>query len=168
MYDNAQNKERAIVSVRFSEHMQELIEFDVELAPVPIDDMKGKDVTVNFLMSNGFDPKGTYWTDSNGLEMQKREIVNYNVSNPQFTKSSMDYKNISRNYYPVSSAIAMRDSQANSNIQVTILNDRPQGGSADLSAKSTIELMQHRRLIRDDEYGLDNYLNEIDNDGNGI
>lgn len=35
------------------------------------------------------------------------------------------YKNISRNLYPVDSAIAMRDFQANSSIQVTIMNDRP-------------------------------------------
>jgi hypothetical protein len=60
----------------------------------------------------------------------------------------------------------MRDS--NSSLQVTILNDRPQGGSADLTGPSTIELMQHRRLLTDDDYGLENYLNELDKDGAGI
>lgn len=51
---------------------------------------------------------------------------------------------IPRNYYPVDSAIAMRDKNG-SQVQVTIMNDRPQGGSADLSEKATIELMQQRR-----------------------
>lgn len=35
-----------------------MIEFDVELNPIPIPDSRGKDVTVNFKMFNGFDPKG--------------------------------------------------------------------------------------------------------------
>jgi len=39
---------------------------------------------------------------------------------------------IPSNYYPVDSAIAMKDKNG-SNIQVTVMNDRPQGGSADLS-----------------------------------
>ena len=26
-------------------------------------------------MYDGFDPKGEFWTDSNGLEMQKRKII---------------------------------------------------------------------------------------------
>ena len=48
---------------------------------------------------------------------------------------------ISGNYFPVDSAIAMRDQSNNSNIQVTIMNDRAQGGSADLTDQATIELM---------------------------
>jgi hypothetical protein len=48
--------------------------------------MKGKDVTVNWQMLGGFNPKGVFWTDSNGLEMQKRVISNYNISSPQQTK----------------------------------------------------------------------------------
>ena len=49
--------------------MQDLIEFDVELNPIPIDDGHTKDITVNWKMYNGFDPLKTFWTDSNGLEM---------------------------------------------------------------------------------------------------
>jgi hypothetical protein len=86
LYDHPMSQERAIVSVRYSELLQELIEFDVELSPIPIDDMKGKDVTVNWQMLGGFNPKGVFWTDSNGLEMQKRVISNYNISSPQQTK----------------------------------------------------------------------------------
>lgn len=45
------------------------------------------------------------------------------------------------------------------------MNDRAQGGSADLSSKATIELMQQRRLLRDDKLGLGEQLNETDSNG---
>jgi hypothetical protein len=109
LFDNPLSEERATVSVRYSEFLKEFIEFDVEVNSIPMDDQKGKDITMNWVMLNGFNPKGTFWTDSNGLPMQKREIVNYNTTFQYLTKQSIDYKNISRNYYPVDSAIAMRD-----------------------------------------------------------
>ena len=58
-----------MIKVRHSPHFQGLIEFDVELAPIPINDFQGKDVTVNWRFFDGFDPKGEFFTDSNGLEM---------------------------------------------------------------------------------------------------
>lgn len=61
----------------------------------------------------------------------------------------------------------MRD-QNGSNIQVTIMNDRAEGGSADVSDKATIELMQNRRLTRDDDKGVKQALNEVDKSGKGI
>jgi hypothetical protein len=48
------------------------------------------------------------------------------------------------------------------------LNDRPQGGSADLTGKATIELMQNRRTLLDDDLGVDESLNETEADGMGI
>ena len=48
----------------------------------------------------------TFYTDSNGLEMQKR-VLN---QRPDFTlKTDM---RISSNYYPINSAIAIRDSKS--------------------------------------------------------
>lgn len=46
------------------------------------------------------------------------------------------------------------------------MNDRPQGGAADVSDNNTIELMQHRRLLADDEKGLpgSDTLNETTTD----
>ena len=62
----------------------------------------------------------------------------------------------------------MRD-KGGSNVQVTVMNDRPQGGSADLSDKATIELMQHRRQVtQSDLDGMDNALNETDSNQRGI
>lgn len=151
----------AKVRVRYSELFDDMIEVDVELNPVPVADGRDKDVTVNFKMFDGFDPKGQFWTDSNGLEMQERKITtiptNYTFLN---LKPYPNYKTVSGNYLPVETSIMMRDSQNHSNIQVNVLNDRAQGGSADLTDKGTIELMQARRMLQDDGKFLGESLNE--------
>jgi len=103
-------------------------------------------------MFSGFDANKTFWSDSNGLEMQERNIK----------KLPRDDETFPGNMYPITSAIAMRDFRNNSNTQVTILNDRAQSGSADLSDNSTIELMQHRRVLNDDGKGVSEALNETD------
>jgi len=161
-FEDEKADERAILRVRFSEFFNEIIEFDVELNPIPIHDGRGKDVTVNFKMFNGFDAKGQFWTDSNGLEMQERQIefipTNYTFLNE---KSSPNYHMISGNFYPVDSAIMMRD-QNKTNLQVTVMNDRAQSGTVDLTDKATIELMQHRRILQDDLKGVQEPLNETD------
>ena len=115
------------IKIRFSpKFWGEFIEFDVELNPIPIDDGKGRDVTVNWQFFNGFDPKAQFWTDSNGLGMIKRDLVKINTDMPQLDNSSLsNYKTISGNYFPVDTAIVMRDNSNKSNIQVTVMNDRP-------------------------------------------
>ena len=55
-----------------------------------------------------------------------------------------------------------------SNAQVTILNERPQSGSADITDKATIEITQNRRLLMDDALGIEESLNETDTDGFGL
>jgi hypothetical protein len=79
-----------------------------------------------------------------------------------------NYRTISNNFYPVDSAIVMRDLSKDSNVQVTIMNERPQGGSADLTDKATVELMQNRRVLFDDDLGIEESLNETDVDGFGL
>lgn len=112
---------KAVIKVRESSYFKDLIEFEVELNGIPVlGDQQGKDITVNWefldfkaqidnveseynLFSNE-DEEGNrvFYTDSNGLEMQTRiqdQRPNFNLSTVQ---------NISSNYYPVNSAIAMR------------------------------------------------------------
>lgn len=48
------------------------------------------------------------------------------------------------------------------------MNDRPQGGSADLHDNNTIELMQNRVLLVDDDKGVVEELNETESDGLGL
>lgn len=116
---------------------------------------------VNFKMYNGFDPEGQFWSDQNGLEMMEHNIqfipTNYTFLN---NKPTPNYKTIGGNLVPVETAIMMRD-QNQSNIQVTVMNDRTQGGMADME-KGTIELMQERRSIQHDQKGLYEPLNDTD------
>jgi hypothetical protein len=100
----------------------------LETAPVPIDDKLSKDLTINWKMFDSFDPNGTFYTDSNGLEMQTRQVKNWTAPGKQYNlvenELGFSYLAISGNYYPVDSAIAMRDKSGLSSIQVTVMNDR--------------------------------------------
>ena len=64
----------------------------------------------------------------------------------------------SSNYYPINSAIVFKDSD--SSLQMTVMNDRPQGGS--VNEYGAIELMQNRRIIARDHRGLEESLDERD------
>jgi hypothetical protein len=74
--------------------------------------------------------------------MQEHHIENL-PSNYTFLndKPHPNYKMVAGNFVPVETAIMMRDNNQ-SNIQVTVMNDRSQAGTADLTDKATIELMQ--------------------------
>ena len=71
---------------------------------------------------------------------------------------------VSSNYYPINSAIALRDTKTN--MQMTVMNDRSQGGA--VIKNGAIELMQNRRLLFDDNRGVEEPLNETDSSGRGI
>ena len=89
--------------------------------------------------------------------MQKRQIDQ--VDGHEFKGREA---RIPHNYYPIDSAISMQDRNG-SNVMVTVMNDRAQGGSADLSDKATIEIMQHRRqVMADGRDGFEEALNETD------
>lgn len=135
----------------------EPIEFEVQMLEIPLIDNKGREVVAKWSF-DGIDNQDTFYTDSNGLEMQKR----VKDSRPDFT---LDTKmKVNDNYYPINSAIAMRDTTKN--IQVTVMNQHSQGGG--VIQKGTIELMQNRRLLCDDNKGVDEALNETQPDGRGI
>lgn len=76
------------------------------------------------------------------MGMVKRGIVKVNAGLDSLDNvTTPNYKTISANFYPVDSAIVMRDQSGQSQLQVTVMNDRPQGGSADLTQSANIELM---------------------------
>lgn len=120
-------------------------------------------MVANFHVLN-FDNDKTFYTDSNGLEMQKR-ILNYrptwNIEDNYVDDSQKE--DITANYYPITSAISMKDK--GSDRVFTVMNDRTQGGSA-LSA-GNIEMMQNRRVLADDDRGVAENLDEIDIYGHG-
>lgn len=101
---------------------------------------------------------GSFFTDTNGREVIRRRRnyrSNWKVENSEPVAS---------NYYPVTSWIFLRDYQQQ--LQMTVLTDRPQGGSSILDG--TIELMLHRRLLFDDYKGMEEALNELGEDGRGL
>lgn len=63
---------------------------------------------------------------------------------------------VASNYYPVTSKIVIKDE--NQNLEVAVLNDRAQGGSS--LNNGELELMVHRRLLKDDGKGVDESLND--------
>ena len=65
---------------------------------------------MNWQFFNGFDPKGLFWTDANALGMVKREIQKVNSGMASLDNQTYpNYKTISANFYPVDSAIVMKD-----------------------------------------------------------
>ena len=92
--------------------------------------------------------------------MQKR-VLNYR---PTWNLTTHDNLNITANYYPIQSAIAIVD--PSTNMQMVVMNSRSQGGS--VLQDGRIELMQNRRINKDDWRGMGDPLNEVDSNGNGI
>ena len=135
------------------------VEWEVQLHSIPVETIKrkGKEVVVNWSVST-FDNDYTFYTDSNGLEMQKR-VLN---QRPDFTLTTDEIA--SSNYYPINSAIAIR--RKSDNTQLTVMNDRSQGGS--VLSTGSVEIMQNRRLMFEDGRGVGENLNETNENGVGI
>jgi len=99
-----------------------VLRYEVLLYSLPNTKLTGHEVTANF-----FAPKiqnnGVFYTDSNALEMQKR-VLNYRPTWDLTTNTNL---NITANYYPIQSAIAIVDEATN--MQMVVMNSRSQGGS---------------------------------------
>ena len=95
---------RAIVNVMIDEDLRS-IKFDIDLNSLPVMYQDGYEVVAKWQVDN-FDNNQTFYTDSNGLEMQKR-ILNYRPT-WNFNDSLADSnENITSNFYPVNSAITI-------------------------------------------------------------
>ncbi|MCP9262966.1 MA2B1 [Dirofilaria immitis] len=115
-----------------------LVEFEWTIGPIP------KELN------------GVFYTDSNGRQMMKRTRNYY----PSFPYTNTEP--VAGNYYPVTSRIYIRDSQN----QLTVLTDRSHGGTSLVDGQ--IELMLHRRLFYDDNFGVDEALDELGDTGQGL
>lgn len=103
----------------------------------------GKEVISRF--TTPLKTEGVFYTDSNGREMLKR-VRNYR---PDYDYT--DEQPVAGNYYPVTSKIVIRDETEG--LELAILNDRAQGGSSIQDGQ--VELMVHRRIRTNDNFGLD-------------
>lgn len=133
------------------------LEWEVKLVGVPTSGDEGKEVVAYWQVID-FSNDKTFYTDSNGLEMQKRTL------NKRTGWTLDTIEKASSNYYPINSAIAIKS--AYSFNQVTVMNDRSQGGS--VLQNGGIEIMQNRRLLVDDIRGVEEPLNEVDLNGQGM
>lgn len=123
---------------------------------------------VNWKMLDDFKAYGKFYTDANGLQMIERKKKYYEIDVPGANAdqdNKPNFRTIMLNFYPVTSAIAMKDEKRR--IQVTVMNDRSQAGAADLTDRGTIELMQHRRTVHDDNAGLIEAINDLELDNQG-
>ncbi|XP_020290943.1 lysosomal alpha-mannosidase [Pseudomyrmex gracilis] len=127
---------------------EEHIEFDWLVGPIPVKDKIGKEIVTRY--SSNLKTNGVFYTDSNGREMLKR------VRNYRPTWDLELEEPISGNYYPITSKIAIKDEEKQ--LKLNVLNDRAQGGSS--LEDGAIELMLHRRLLKDDAFGVGEALNE--------
>lgn len=133
---------------------QPYIELEWTVGPIPINDHWGKEIISRFdsdIMSDE-----TVYTDANGREMVQRKL-NY--------RETWKYNNtepVAGNYYPVNSRMYIRDDKK----QLTVLNDRSQGGAS--LTNGSLELMVHRRILKDDGRGVGEPLNETGQFGDGL
>jgi len=127
---------------------EEHIEFDWLVGPIPVKDKIGKEIITRY--SSNLKTNKIFYTDSNGREMLKR-VRNY--------RPTWDLKleePISGNYYPVTNKITIKDEEKQ--LKLNVLTDRAQGGSS--LQDGAVELMLHRRLLKDDAFGVGEALNE--------
>ncbi|XP_032991035.1 lysosomal alpha-mannosidase isoform X1 [Rhinolophus ferrumequinum] len=125
---------------------QRHLELEWTVGPIPVGDGWGKEVISRF--DTALETKGLFFTDSNGREILERR------RDYRPTWELNQTEPVAGNYYPVNSRIYITDG----NMQLTVLTDRSQGGSS--LKDGSIELMVHRRLLRDDGRGVGEALLE--------
>lgn len=137
--------------------LKEHVEVEFIVGPIPVDDGIGKELVTQ--ITTNLRTNKTFYTDSNGRDFIKR-IRDY--------RSDWDLKvnePAAGNYYPINLGIYAKDNEK----ELSVLVDRAVGGSSLIDGQ--IELMLHRRLLRDDGKGVAEALNEtvcIDNQCEGL
>ena len=125
------------------------IEQETFLSAVNISDGRGKEVTIDWTV-DGLETGDVFYTDSNGLEVQKR------VFNERPTWKLNVTQPAAGNYYPIISQATLRDERARRGF--TVVPDRAQGATSQGSGH--LQVMVQRRLLYDDWRGVSEPLNE--------
>eukprot|EP01121_Diplochlamys_sp_Union-15-3_P011954 TRINITY_DN3519_c0_g1_i4.p1 TRINITY_DN3519_c0_g1~~TRINITY_DN3519_c0_g1_i4.p1 ORF type:complete len:964 (+),score=220.79 TRINITY_DN3519_c0_g1_i4:163-2892(+) len=124
------------------------LQVQANVGPIDVSDGIGKEIISRF--STDFNTQKTFWTDSQGLELQKRikdfrPDWNLTITEP-----------IASNFYPVDAIISIQDTTKS--LQFSILTDRSRGGTS--LSEGQVETMVHRRLLVDDGRGVGEPLDE--------
>ncbi|EAS04708.3 glycoside hydrolase family 38 amine-terminal domain protein (macronuclear) [Tetrahymena thermophila SB210] len=148
--------EHVTTQLRFySANYDKVIEVETFVHPIQVQNT-GKEIIM--VLNTGLQNNKTFYTDSNGLDMQKR-VLNFRP-----TWNLQLQQEVSGNYYPIGALISLKD--INSDQQVSVVTDRSQGGTS--LKEGQIEIMIHRRIVRDDARGVGESLNEVDQRNQGI
>lgn len=131
-------------------------------------DMIGKEIITRYY--SNLNSSGEFYTDSNGREMLKRK----RDYRPTWKVNLQE--EVSGNYYPITSKISLKDEERR--LKLSLLTDRAQGGTsmkdgeiemmvklivlhAKREKNKYIHILQvHRRLLKDDAFGVGEALNE--------
>ncbi|XP_072528049.1 lysosomal alpha-mannosidase isoform X1 [Salminus brasiliensis] len=139
--------------VRLYEGSREL-ELEWTVGPIPVDDGLGKEVITR--LDSNISSAEYFYTDSNGREVLQRR---------KDFRPTWDLKQtepIAGNYYPMNSRAFIKDKES----QLTVVTDRSQGVSSIYNG--SLEIMLHRRLLRDDYRGVGEPLSEPGQFGDGL
>ncbi|KAL4477151.1 hypothetical protein ABPG72_008885 [Tetrahymena utriculariae] len=142
---------KTTTQLRFSGYLQKQVcEVETFIHSIDVNDGVGKEVVM--LINTNYKNDGKFFTDSNGLELQQRQV------NFRSTWNLKQTNPVSGNYYPIGAIIGLEDQQTKQ--RVLVVNDRSQGGTS--LNQGQIEIMLHRRILRDDRRGIGESLNEYD------
>ncbi|KAI6671517.1 hypothetical protein NL676_006402 [Syzygium grande] len=122
-----------------------VVEFTI--GPIPTDDGVGKEVITQ--MTANMATEKTFYTDSNGRDFIKR-VRDYR---PDWSLTVTEP--VAGNYYPINLAIFITDNKT----EFSVLVDRAAGGASIKDGQ--IELMLHRRILKDDSRGVGEPLDEM-------
>lgn len=118
--------------------LQKIVENVIDLKPID----SGKELIIRY--NTNVKNNKVLFADTNGLETQRREFV---PSNAEL---------IAGNYYPMTGRVYIE----NENIRFATLTDRAHGAAS--LEDGSVEIMLHRRCIKDDGYGVGEVLDEQD------
>ncbi|KAI5683990.1 hypothetical protein M9H77_05218 [Catharanthus roseus] len=125
---------------------KEHAEVEFTIGPIPTDDGLGKEVVTQ--MAANMVTEKVFYTDSNGRDFLKR-VRDYRADwSLQVTQP------VAGNYYPLNLGIFTADNHS----EFSVLVDRATGGAS--TKDGQIELMLHRRMLKDDARGVGEALDE--------
>ncbi|KAL6642500.1 hypothetical protein ACP70R_020681 [Stipagrostis hirtigluma subsp. patula] len=126
---------------------KEHAEVEYTIGPIPIDDDVGKEVITR--LTANMVTNSTFYTDSNGRDFLKR-VRNYREDwELQVTQP------VAGNYYPVNLGVYIADGK----YELSVLVDRAVGASSIQDGQ--LEIMLHRRILKDDGRGVGEPLDEV-------
>ncbi|CAD8084472.1 unnamed protein product [Paramecium primaurelia] len=149
-------RDQVYTKIKKLQHIDDTYEIESYITDIPIQKENGKEVVM--IISTDIQNDDTFYTDSSGMRMQQRKL-NYRP-----TWDLEVNQPIAGNYYPVNGILQIQNNQTGE--VAAILNDRSQGGTSLHSGE--LELMIHRRLLKDDARGVGEPLNEKQSNGRGL